>query len=79
MGYIEPVLNPVWVFLVLGERPSHWALLGGGIIIIAVVVHMLAEATREEASGIATVGISSWLVAEHFVNWKTKDRLCAKY
>ena len=30
--YIEPVLNPVWVFLVLGERPSRWALLGGTII-----------------------------------------------
>ena len=22
VGYIEPVLNPIWVFLVLGERPS---------------------------------------------------------
>ena len=41
--YIEPVLNPVWVFLVLGERPSRWALLGGSIIIAAVVVHMLVD------------------------------------
>ena len=47
MGYIEPVLNPVWVFLVLGERPSQWALLGGGIIIVAVVVHMLADAREK--------------------------------
>ncbi|HSE24604.1 MAG TPA: DMT family transporter [Pyrinomonadaceae bacterium] len=47
MGYIEPVLNPVWVFLVLGERPSQWALLGGGIIILAVVVHMLADAREK--------------------------------
>ena len=42
--YIEPVLNPVWVFLVLGERPSTWALLGGAIIIAAVIVHMLLDA-----------------------------------
>ena len=42
--YIEPVLNPVWVFLVLGERPSRWALLGGSIIIAAVIVHMLLDA-----------------------------------
>lgn len=42
--YIEPVLNPVWVFLVLGERPSRWALLGGGIIIVAVIIHMLLDA-----------------------------------
>ena len=41
--YIEPLLNPVWVFLVLGERPSSWALLGGVIIITAVICHMLLE------------------------------------
>jgi drug/metabolite transporter (DMT)-like permease len=39
--YVEPVLNPVWVFLVLGERPSNWALLGGAIIVAAVICHML--------------------------------------
>jgi drug/metabolite transporter (DMT)-like permease len=39
--YVEPVLNPVWVFLVLGERPSSWALLGGSIIVAAVICHML--------------------------------------
>ena len=42
--YIEPVLNPVWVFLVLGERPSRWAVLGGAIIITAVILHMLLDA-----------------------------------
>ena len=44
--YVEPVLNPVWVFLVLGERPSQWALLGGAIIIVAVIVHMILDAPR---------------------------------
>jgi len=42
--YVEPVLNPVWVFLVLGEKPSHWALLGGTIIIVAVICHMILDA-----------------------------------
>src|SRR4029079_13206327 len=42
--YVEPVLNPVWVFLVLGERPSSWALLGGTIIIVAVICHMILDA-----------------------------------
>ncbi len=46
VGYIEPVLNPVWVFLVLGERPTPWALLGGAIIVAAVVCHTLLEARR---------------------------------
>jgi drug/metabolite transporter (DMT)-like permease len=44
VGYIEPVLNPVWVFLALGERPSAWALIGGAIIIAAVVVHTVRRA-----------------------------------
>ncbi len=46
VGYIEPVLNPIWVFLVLGERPTKWALVGGAIIVVAVVAHTLLEARR---------------------------------
>jgi drug/metabolite transporter (DMT)-like permease len=41
--YIEPVLNPVWVFFVLGETPSRWALLGGTIITATVIAHMLVD------------------------------------
>jgi drug/metabolite transporter (DMT)-like permease len=41
--YIEPVLNPVWVFFVLGETPSRWALLGGTIITATVISHMLVD------------------------------------
>ena len=44
VGYIEPVLNPVWVFLVLGEQPSKWALIGGSIIVSAVVIHTSLKA-----------------------------------
>jgi drug/metabolite transporter, DME family len=46
VGYIEPILNPIWVFLALGERPTRWALIGGAIIVAAVVVHTLVEARR---------------------------------
>lgn len=44
VGYSEPVLNPIWVFLFLGERPSSWAVLGGSIILVAVITHMLLDA-----------------------------------
>jgi drug/metabolite transporter, DME family len=47
VGYIEPVLNPVWVFLVLGERPSKWALIGGAIIVTAVAVHTVLKARED--------------------------------
>lgn len=39
IGFLEPLLNPVWVFLFVGERPSQWALLGGAIIIAAIAAH----------------------------------------
>jgi drug/metabolite transporter (DMT)-like permease len=36
-------LNPVWVFIFVGERPSQWALLGGGIIIAAIAIHTIRQ------------------------------------
>lgn len=33
---IEPILSPVWVWLVFGEQPGRWALLGGVIVVGAV-------------------------------------------
>jgi drug/metabolite transporter (DMT)-like permease len=47
IGYIEPLLNPVWVFIVLGEKPSKWALTGGTIIVAVVIVHMLVDARQK--------------------------------
>jgi drug/metabolite transporter, DME family len=43
IGFIEPLLNPVWVFLFIGERPSQWAILGGAIIISTVVIHTVVQ------------------------------------
>lgn len=45
IGFIEPLLNPVWVFIFLGEKPSAWAILGGIIIIAAVIFHTLNRKT----------------------------------
>src|SRR5215218_8933061 len=53
--YVEPVLNPVWVFLVLGERPSAWALTGGAIIIVAVIGHMLLDARGKRRANEAAI------------------------
>ena len=35
---IEPILNPIWVFLAFGEVPSRWALIGGTVVLGAVTV-----------------------------------------
>jgi drug/metabolite transporter (DMT)-like permease len=47
---IEPILNPVWVLLVTGERPTLAALVGGSIIIAAVVISALGN-TQGEVEG----------------------------
>lgn len=53
IGYVEPVLNPIWVFLFLGERPSGWAIIGGAIIIASVMVHMLIEGKSRKPAKVA--------------------------
>jgi DME family drug/metabolite transporter len=40
---LEPVLNPVWTWLVHGERPAAWALAGGALILSATLVHTWRE------------------------------------
>ncbi len=40
-GTLEAVLNPVWVFLGIGERPSAWALLGGLLILGTIIWYSL--------------------------------------
>ena len=50
IGFIEPLLNPVWVFLFIGEAPSRWALLGGTIIITTVVVHTITQYRKKPAT-----------------------------
>jgi drug/metabolite transporter (DMT)-like permease len=35
---VEPVLNPVWAFVVHGERPGAWAILGGVVIVASTAI-----------------------------------------
>jgi drug/metabolite transporter (DMT)-like permease len=48
IAVIEPVFNPVWVFLAIGEVPGPRALIGGGIIVVAVTVASIITAHRRE-------------------------------
>jgi drug/metabolite transporter (DMT)-like permease len=40
-GMIEPVANPIWVLLFLGERPSLFAIAGGAIVLTAIAWHTM--------------------------------------
>jgi len=48
----ESVLGPVWAFLFAGERASLFTLIGGGIILFAVLIQfssLLLENKKEKA------------------------------
>ncbi|MDR3335622.1 MAG: DMT family transporter [Treponema sp.] len=47
IAMVEPVLNPLWVFLVTGEKPSLSALAGGAIIVSAVIASSIIGKRRE--------------------------------
>jgi drug/metabolite transporter (DMT)-like permease len=41
-GMLEPIANPIWVFLFLHERPSAYAIAGATIVLCAIAWHTLA-------------------------------------
>jgi len=54
LALVEPVLNPVWTYLLAGERPGPWAIRGGAIILAATLWRTLApwvEARGRPAPG----------------------------
>jgi drug/metabolite transporter (DMT)-like permease len=49
---LETVLGPFWVWLVINEVPTIWALVGGAIVIMTLLVHSLLslrDAARRQA------------------------------
>ena len=44
----EPLLNPLWVFLILGEIPGPWALAGGAIVIVTITVYNIIAAKKPD-------------------------------
>jgi len=47
IAMLEPILNPLWVFLVFGEKPGKWALVGGGLVIFSMLTHSLTYLERK--------------------------------
>jgi drug/metabolite transporter (DMT)-like permease len=46
---LEPILNPIWVFLLLGEKPGAWAVVGGVIVLLSITLrclHALSKSGR---------------------------------
>jgi drug/metabolite transporter (DMT)-like permease len=43
---LEPALNPVWTWMLHGERPSRWAIAGGGLILGATLFKVYLKARQ---------------------------------
>ena len=43
---LEPVLNPIWAWLVHGETPGEWSLAGGAIIMAATTIRTAWDVRR---------------------------------
>lgn len=57
LATLEPLLNPIWVFMMTGEQPGMWALIGGAIVIVSIVLYSVLSARagkRSKASHTAT-------------------------
>jgi drug/metabolite transporter (DMT)-like permease len=58
---IEPVLNPIWVCLFMGEVPGIFSILGGIIVLLAITLRCVVvsiQPRREQADAAATAGIT---------------------
>lgn len=51
VGTLEPVLGPIWVWLVHGEVPSERTVIGGSIVFAALLTHLLVDFTRKTTAG----------------------------
>jgi drug/metabolite transporter (DMT)-like permease len=47
---IEPLFNPLWVFLLLGEVPGPFAIAGGAIILVTVTARSVLSILRPASS-----------------------------
>jgi drug/metabolite transporter (DMT)-like permease len=45
---LEPILNPMWVFMFLGEKPGFWATIGSVVVLGAIILRSFTLARKEE-------------------------------
>ena len=51
LALLEPVLNPIWTFLLAGERPGPWAIAGGAIVLAATAWRTLQPSLAARRAG----------------------------
>ena len=47
LAVLEPLLNPVWVFLFSGENPGTWSIVGGVIVVVVITLWYVYDARKQ--------------------------------
>lgn len=48
LSALEPILNPIWVLIFLGQAPGLFALIGGVIVIVTITVWCIIDGKKKE-------------------------------
>ena len=50
---IEPLFNPIWVLIFVGETPGPWAAGGGLLVLVSITLHSAVKTLRpaEKSNG----------------------------
>jgi drug/metabolite transporter (DMT)-like permease len=51
IGTLEPILNPIWVFLFISEVPGPLAMVGGLVVLAGVVISAVTSAAEKPDQG----------------------------
>lgn len=54
LSLLEPILNPIWVFLLIGEKPSQYAVFGMVLILSAQLLNVLLEYRETKRNDVIT-------------------------
>lgn len=46
---LEPILNPIWVFLFVHEKPGYWSFIGGTLVIASIVLRQIVSIKKGQA------------------------------
>ena len=47
VGMLEPILNPIWVYIFIGEAMGEWAFIGGALVIIGTLGRVIIKQKLE--------------------------------
>lgn len=53
IALLEPVLGPIWVWLAFAERPGSYGLIGGTLVIVAILLNAVTGMRRREQQAAA--------------------------